>query len=111
MEFPFYIPLGSWQLHPHLVFEALAYVVGFQVYRVSRRRRGDTIPGNTRWTIIAAAAAAVGALVGSKLLAWLNEPRGRIEAVINASRMNSFLVLTTAEKQILSQDQITDPTQ
>ena len=66
-------------LHPHLVLEALAYAVGFQVYRWQRRRRGDVVDDGTRWTVIAAAA--VGAALGSKLLGLANHPGELAEAV------------------------------
>ena len=59
------IPIGS---HPawHPVFETLAYAAGFAAYRLMRARRGDVLPEPQRWTIIAAAA--LGALVGARLL-------------------------------------------
>lgn len=64
-----FVSLGP--VHPHLLFESLAYLVGFQAYRFARRR-GDTVSNPTRWNIVVAAA--VGAALGSKLLALLNEP-------------------------------------
>jgi phosphatidylglycerol---prolipoprotein diacylglyceryl transferase len=57
----------------HTLFEALAYTVGFIVYRILRARAGDPIPEANRWTVIAAAA--VGAVVGSKLLYWIEDPQ------------------------------------
>ncbi len=59
------IPLGS---HPvwHPVFETLAYATGYWVYRRVRGREGDVVAEPQRWTVLAAAA--VGALVGSRLL-------------------------------------------
>jgi phosphatidylglycerol---prolipoprotein diacylglyceryl transferase len=72
VSFPVYIPFGPWQLHPHVVFETLAYFVGFRVYLLLRRRRGDPISDSTRWSVIAAAIA--GAALGSKLLFWLEDP-------------------------------------
>lgn len=56
----------------HTIFESLAYAVGFVVYRRGRRVRGDAIDESTRWTAIAAAAA--GAAIGSKVLAWAENP-------------------------------------
>ena len=46
--------------------ETLAYAAGFGVYRLMRARQGDVLPEPQRWTVIAAAA--VGALVGSRVL-------------------------------------------
>jgi prolipoprotein diacylglyceryltransferase len=59
------IPIGS---HPvwHPVMETLAYAVGFAVYRTLRARQGDIVAEPQRWTVLAAAA--VGALVGSRVL-------------------------------------------
>ncbi len=71
---PIFVPLGP--VHPHVVFELLAYTGGFQVYRYLRRR-GDSLSTPTRWTLIVAAA--VGAALGSKLLALLNEPSALAE--------------------------------
>lgn len=59
------IPIGS---HPvwHPVLEALGYTSAFAVYRRCRAGQGDVLPESERWTVLAAAA--VGALVGSRLL-------------------------------------------
>lgn len=59
------IPIGS---HPawHAVFETLAYASGYAVFRALRKRQGDILPEPQRWTVLAGAA--VGALVGSRLL-------------------------------------------
>ena len=72
MSFPVFIPVGLWRLHPHVVFELLAYAVGFQMYLWLRRRHGDPIATATRWSIVAAALA--GAAVGCRVLAWLEVP-------------------------------------
>jgi len=73
VSFPVYIQLGPVHLHPHLVFETLAYAVAFQIYLLLRRRGGDAIDAHRRWWVIAAAA--MGALAGSKLLFWFENPR------------------------------------
>ncbi|WP_109485646.1 prolipoprotein diacylglyceryl transferase [Occallatibacter savannae] len=59
------IPIGS---HPlwHPIFETLAYASGYAAFRRARERQGDIIPESQRWTVIAAAA--VGALLGSRIL-------------------------------------------
>lgn len=56
----------------HLVFEALAYTAGFALYRWLRRRRGDFLSDEHRWSMIVAVV--LGAAVGSKLLHHLNQP-------------------------------------
>jgi phosphatidylglycerol:prolipoprotein diacylglycerol transferase len=59
------LPIGS---HPalHPVFETLAYAAGYAVFRWQRDRQGDVVAEPQRWTVLAAAA--VGALLGSRLL-------------------------------------------
>lgn len=72
MSFPLLLRLGPWALHPHLVFELLAYFVGFRLYLAERRRRGDFLDDPRRWWIVAAAA--VGAALGARLLFLLECP-------------------------------------
>jgi phosphatidylglycerol---prolipoprotein diacylglyceryl transferase len=59
--------------HPalHTVFEILAYTTGYQLYRRSRARTGDFLPDEQRWVVIAAAA--IGALFGSRILGILEQ--------------------------------------
>lgn len=59
--------------HPvmHPVFETLGYAGGFEAYRRARSRAGDRLPDEKRWIVIAAAA--VGALIGSRVLGLLEE--------------------------------------
>ncbi len=63
-------PQMHYTLHPlpalHPVFETLAYIAAFAVYRRARRREQDPLDDHQRWNILAAAA--VGALIGSRLL-------------------------------------------
>ena len=77
LHFPVYLHVGSWRIHPHWVFEALAYFMAFRVYLTVRKRRGDTVPEPTRWTAIAAAAA--GAALGSKLLFLFENPADTLQ--------------------------------
>lgn len=69
--FPVYLGFGPVSLHPHFVLEALAYVVGAVAYVLVRRRYGDPLGAESRWTI--AAAAFVGAALGSKLMYWVSD--------------------------------------
>ena len=65
--------------HPalHPVFETFGYVIGYLLYRRSRGSSGDILEDDQRWLIIAAAA--VGALVGSRVLGILEQvPVSRI---------------------------------
>jgi phosphatidylglycerol---prolipoprotein diacylglyceryl transferase len=70
--FPFYFRLGSLQIHPHWVFESLAYFIGFRFYLQLRANSGDHLSYSHRLWIVAAAA--VGAALGSKLLYWFENP-------------------------------------
>ncbi|MGC2830487.1 MAG: prolipoprotein diacylglyceryl transferase family protein [Candidatus Acidiferrum sp.] len=73
MHFPVYMRVGSFRLHPHWVFETLAYAVALRVYLSLRRRWGDPLSEDARWWVVAAAAA--GAAVGSKILFWFEDPQ------------------------------------
>src|SRR4051794_5079028 len=69
MTFPVFFRVGGLQLHPHMVMEVIAYSGGFQIYRLLRKRRPESrVPFEQMMWIIAGAV--VGALVGSKVLAW-----------------------------------------
>lgn len=81
MEFPVTLPLFGLALHPHPVFETLAYLVGFGVYRLARGRRGDFLSTPDRWTMIVAVV--LGAVVGSKLLHHLANPSQWSEIAAN----------------------------
>ena len=72
MTFPVYISFGSLRIHPHLIFETAAYAIAFRVYLWLRKRQGDALDDSNRWWMIAAAA--MGAVVGSKVLYWFEEP-------------------------------------
>lgn len=72
MSFPVYIRLGPLVLHPHWVFETLAYGLAFYWYRRDRRRFGDVVDARLRWWVIGAAA--VGGLAGSRLLHLIEDP-------------------------------------
>lgn len=56
----------------HLIFETMAYAVGFAIYRRHRRQLGDPLPDAHRSSVIVAAI--LGAAIGSKLLGWAEDP-------------------------------------
>lgn len=72
MHFPVLIPLGPWRVHPHPVFEIVAYLAALLLYRRRRAKGGDVIDDDARLAVLFGAA--VGAAVGAKLLAWLDDP-------------------------------------
>lgn len=70
--FPVQIPIAGADIPAHLVLEVLAYTLGYRFYARLRRRRGDRIGDTQRgWIFIGAA---LGALVGSRLLGALEHP-------------------------------------
>ena len=71
VEFPVWVPVGPWRVHPHVVFECLAYAVGILVYLRARRHRGDQLSDAARWSLVTAMF--IGAVIGSRGLAWLDE--------------------------------------
>ncbi|MDO3412185.1 hypothetical protein QWJ34_20650 [Saccharibacillus sp. CPCC 101409] len=70
MQFPVYIHLGPWSIHPHVLFEALSYFIGFRVYLWTRRP--SSMPKLTSLQILAGTI--LGAALGAKLLYWLEDP-------------------------------------
>jgi prolipoprotein diacylglyceryltransferase len=90
------IPIGS---HPawHPVFESLAYAAGYAVFRRLRARQGDVVAEPQRWTVLAAAA--VGALVGSRLLG-LAEQWPTVEAAWRSGHLLQ-MVLSPGGKTIV----------
>lgn len=70
--FPAYIHLGSVAIHPHWIFESLAYTAGFYLYRRLRRQQGDVIDARARWWVIGAAM--IGGLAGSRILSAFENP-------------------------------------
>jgi len=56
----------------HVVFEMLAFFIGFRYFLALRKKQGDTIKApNRTWIIIGAI---LGALVGSRLIGGLEDP-------------------------------------
>ncbi|MBL8976463.1 MAG: hypothetical protein JNK56_38020, partial [Myxococcales bacterium] len=71
MSFPIDIVLGGLRLPAHLVFEVLAYTLGYRYY-AALRRRGDPISDLQRmWIFIGAV---TGGLLGSRVLGLLEHP-------------------------------------
>jgi len=78
MTFPAYLRIGSLVLHPHQVFETLAWAVGFLVYFRARRQAADVVsPQHRLWVIVAAV---LGGLAGSRIL-YLIESAGALEGL------------------------------
>ena len=64
MEFPVYFGTSPLRIHPHLLFESLAYAIAFRLVLLNARK--DTISPPQRTSVIVGGM--VGALVGAKVL-------------------------------------------
>ncbi|HUR27301.1 MAG TPA: hypothetical protein VM509_03890, partial [Planctomycetota bacterium] len=71
MDFPLQLHSGQVALSAHFLAEALAYAAGFLLLQRERRRAGDSLGADVRWTLVVAAI--LGAALGSKLVHWTNE--------------------------------------
>ena len=74
ITFPVQFQFFGRSIHAHALFEVLAYIVGFQTYLLIRRRQraGAALPVEQNlWVIVGCV---FGALVGAKVLAWLESP-------------------------------------
>ena len=72
MQFPTYIHVFGVSVHPHMLFELLAYSAGFQFFLLVRRwwpRREAAVPMDQMMCLIVGGI--LGAAAGSKLLAWV----------------------------------------
>ncbi|QQZ11226.1 prolipoprotein diacylglyceryl transferase [Heyndrickxia vini] len=79
MQFPVYV----FGIHPHFLFEAIAYFIGFRVYLYTRNK--ERIPmDKAMWVIVGAI---FGAAFGSKFLYWFEDPYKTIEHWTNFTYM------------------------
>ncbi|PQV49550.1 prolipoprotein diacylglyceryltransferase [Jejuia pallidilutea] len=87
MQIPFEPQLFGYNINVHLVLEYLAFFVAFRYYVVLRRKYRDHISSNNRLSIILGAA--LGALIGSRLVGILENP------VFELSQQNIIQLLNT----------------
>lgn len=73
MNFPFQFGTGSYGVSAHLVFETLAFVIGFRYFVYLRKKQTDPIQESRRVYIIIAAA--FGAFFFSRLIGSLEDPQ------------------------------------
>jgi len=72
MVFPVNIHFGKLEIPLHLVFELLAYTIGFRYFLFLRKKSVDSIQTENRiWILIGAA---IGALIGSRLVGIFENP-------------------------------------
>ncbi|HYG50515.1 MAG TPA: prolipoprotein diacylglyceryl transferase family protein [Flavobacteriales bacterium] len=72
MTFPINIKFGSAEISSHLVFELLAYTLGFRYFLKLRKNTVDAISSEHRVLILIAAA--IGAILGSRVLGYFETP-------------------------------------
>lgn len=74
MHFPLSFSLAGFQLPAHLLFETLAYTLGFQLYRWQQRQRTEASPLTRHQQLALLLAGLLGAIAGAQLLGWLQTP-------------------------------------
>ncbi|AFZ15307.1 Prolipoprotein diacylglyceryl transferase [Crinalium epipsammum PCC 9333] len=91
MNFPVYLWVGSVRIHPHLLFESLAYAIAFRLVLLNSKK--DTIASTQRSSVIVGGM--VGALIGAKALVMLQH--------INLAWQNwqQFLILLLQGKTVV----------
>lgn len=72
MEIPFEPVLFGTKINVHLILEYAAFIIAFRYYVLLRRKTEDPITSSNRLTIILGAA--LGALIGSRVIGWLEYP-------------------------------------
>lgn len=87
MDIPFQPLVFGYNINIHLVLEYLAFFVAFRYYVYLRRKSIDVISSNNRLSIILGAA--LGALIGSRLIGFLENP------LIEFSQQNLIQLLNT----------------
>jgi len=87
LQIPFEPVLFGYSINIHLVLEYLAFFLAFRYYVYLRKHRTDVISSNNRLSIILGAA--LGALIGSRLVGFLENP------MIEFSQENLIQLLNT----------------
>lgn len=87
MKIPFEPLIFGYHINSHLVLEYLAFFVAYRYYVFLRKRHVDSITSMNRLSIILGAA--IGALIGSRLVGFLENP------MIEFSKENIIQLLNT----------------
>ena len=87
MNIPYEPIFFGYNINIHLVLEYLAFFIGFRYYVFLRRKSTDIISSNNRLSIILGAA--LGALIGSRLVGFLENP------LVSISQENIIQLLNT----------------
>lgn len=87
MTIPFEPMLFGYQINIHLILEYLAFFIAFRYYMYLRKGSEDTISSMNRLSIILGAV--IGALIGSRLVGFLENP------MLEISKVNLIQLLNT----------------
>lgn len=87
MQIPFEPQLLGYAINIHLVLEYLAFFIAFRYYLFLRKQSSDIISSSNRLSIILGAA--LGALIGSRLIGFLENP------LVEFSQQNIIQLLNT----------------
>lgn len=87
LNLPFEPFIFGYQINIHLVLEYLAFFLGYRYYVFLKKNNNDVISSNNRLSIILGAA--LGALIGSRLVGFLENP------LIEFSQENLLQILNT----------------
>lgn len=87
MDLPFNLELFGVNINIHLILEYLAFFIAYRYYVFLRKRSTDVINTNNRLSIILGAA--LGALIGSRLVGFLENP------LIEFTLKNAITLLNT----------------
>lgn len=72
MLFPIRVEFFGYEIYLHFIFETLAFIIGIRVYNTLRKGDSDLISDTDRlWILLGAM---IGALVGSRVIALLENP-------------------------------------
>ncbi len=82
---PFQPEISGIPINIHLILEYAAFIIGFRYYVVLRRGSEDVISGGNRLSIILGAA--IGALLGSRIMGFLENP------VFDMSETSLFILM------------------
>jgi phosphatidylglycerol---prolipoprotein diacylglyceryl transferase len=91
MTIPFEPILFGHEINIHLILEYLAFFVAFRYYVFLRKSSTDVIPNSNRLSIILGAA--IGALIGSRIVAILENPIFTFDFSILITLLNSKTIM------------------
>ncbi|WP_338377451.1 prolipoprotein diacylglyceryl transferase family protein [uncultured Flavobacterium sp.] len=91
MTIPFEPIILGYKINIHLIVEYLAFFIAFRYYIFLRKRSRDVIPNSNRLSIILGAA--IGALIGSRIVAFLENPVFTFDVSILITLLNSKTIM------------------